>query len=180
MAREGIRIAAIRYAGGEGEAADELLRGLAETLRAKGYKLAGTIQWNVGADEGVRCEMAIEDLSSGERVSASLDPACRGQGCRLDAAALEDVAGLAATGVSPDVDFVIINRFGKQEAAGRGFRAMIEASVASGIPIVTCVSGALMESWQDFTGGAADELPLEAEALARWSMAALASEASVS
>ncbi len=92
------------------------------------------MQWNEPRANDSRCAMVLEDLASGERLDVSADPNADPSACRLNSYALEDVAGRVAGTIDPGVDLVILNRFGKQEAAHAGFRAIIEAAVSQELP----------------------------------------------
>ncbi|MEX5726690.1 hypothetical protein Ga0609869_000043 [Rhodovulum iodosum] len=58
------------------------------------------------------------------------DLPARNVACRLDPAALETAVGLVAAGLSSGADLLIVNKFGKHEAAGRGFRYVVAEAVA--------------------------------------------------
>jgi nucleoside-triphosphatase THEP1 len=168
-----MRIAAIKYRAGEAEKIDAMLCGLAGRLRREGYKLAGSIQWNKGAESGYHCDMDFEDLASGRRLRGSIDQACPTEGCRLDSSALEDAAGLVAASIAPGIDLVIINRYGKQEVQGRGFRQAIAAAIAQDLPVLTVLNKVHDGSFAAFTGEAATELPPTLEAIEDWCRALL-------
>jgi hypothetical protein len=163
-----MRIATIVYEPGQSEAVDRLLIEVASRLKASGLKLAGSLQWNAGA----HCAMDLEDLATGRRLTASL-PAPQ-TSCRLDAAALEDAAGLAASSVGPGVDLVIVNRFGKEEVAGRGYRPIIAAAIANDLPVLTCLNRAHQESFDRFAGDNAEHLPADCEQVEAWCRACMA------
>ncbi|MEQ1671705.1 MAG: DUF2478 domain-containing protein [Hyphomicrobium sp.] len=170
-----MKLAAITYVHGQGEAVDQLLRELAEDLKASGLKLGGAIQWNRPSQSHSRCDMELEDLASGQRINAS-DKARAANSCRLDAWALEDAAGLVAASIAPGVDFVIVNRFGKQEASGQGFRATIEAAIANDLPVLTSLNVAHQAAFDAFTGGEAGLLAADREAVRAWCRSALAQD----
>lgn len=170
-----MKLAAIAYEAGEGEIADAILREAAQFLRSRGLKLAGTVQWNAATEGRGRCAMELEDLASGRRYSTAVDGPLAPQSCKLDASALEDVAGHVAGSLEPNVDFVIINRFGKQETAGAGFRPIIEAAVANDLPVLTAHNRAYGNDWAAFAGGASSELPPALDAVVAWCEAVLSS-----
>ena len=116
-----MRLAAINYDGKRGAAVDEVLAETAGKLRRDGVNIAGAIQWNEPAPNRRRCRMMLEDLASGRRILASEDRGPHARGCHLNASALEEAAVLATSSIERGVDLVIINRFGKQEAEGRGY-----------------------------------------------------------
>ncbi len=170
-----MNLAAIAYPSGDGERTDALLRTVAHDLRTRGYNLAGTVQWNASRPGAMRCDMELEDLSTGERHATASNAPRRPQTCKLDATALEDVAGLVASRIRPGLDLVIVNRFGKQESAGAGFRPIIEAAVASGVPVLTSVNRALVKEWEAFAGGMSAMLDPSNAAVTAWCASVLGS-----
>jgi nucleoside-triphosphatase THEP1 len=172
-----MKVAAVIYDMGEAARVDEMLAALAQRLRSDGYALAGAVQHNTD-EAGRPCsDMRIEDLSTGRLMDIS-NPKTTGTGCRLDATALEDVAGIVAGGLDGVVDLVILNRFGKQEIAGNGFRAMMESAVAREIPLLTVLNGVHRPAWDGFASGMAASLPPNAAAIERWCRSVLPAKAS--
>jgi hypothetical protein len=163
-----MKVAAILYEMGEGLATDLLLTDIAHRLRDAGLKLAGAVQSNSPAPRRSQCEMTLEDLATGRCTKASEDRGPLARGCRLDAGALEDIVGLAASSLGPDTALVLINRFGKQEAEGHGFRPMIENAVLLDVPVLTAVNRAHLESWSQFVGGEPVLLRPARQDVARW------------
>lgn len=163
-----MKIAAILYEGAESRRADALIAELATRLKAQGLRLAGAIQSNRSVANRNRCDMLLEDLATGQLVKASQDRGALATGCRLDSSALEESVGLAASSLGAETDFVIVNRFGKQEAEGRGFRAMIEQAVLLEVPIVAGLNRAHVDSWCDFVGDDPQLLPLNLDAVLDW------------
>jgi nucleoside-triphosphatase THEP1 len=158
---------------GEAERVDRELSLLAARLRQDGYTLAGAVQHNK-AEAGSPCSaMLLEDLATGKRMEISTPLARAGGGCRLDATALEDATGIISGALDHPVDLVIVNRFGKQEIAGNGFRGMMESAAARGIPLLTALNGVHRPAWDAFAAGQADILPPDAEAIERWCRASL-------
>jgi nucleoside-triphosphatase THEP1 len=163
-----MKIAAILYDGAESQRADALIAELATRLRAQGFCLAGAIQSNRAVPNRGRCDMMLEDLATGQLVKASQDRGALANGCRLDSSALEESVGLAASSLGRETDFVIINRFGKQEAEGRGFRGMIEQAVLLDVPIVVGLNRAHVDSWCHFVGDDPQLLPMDLDAVTDW------------
>lgn len=167
-----MRLAAVVYAPGQGNETDILLAELARTLVADGLTLAGAVQVNEPRGDRQRCDMTLMDLSSGRSVPASESRGSHASGCRLDTQALEEVVGLSLASVTPKTDLVIVNRFGKCEADGRGFRAVIEAAVELGIPVLIAVNEAYRPAWDAFAGPEAVALPHDFGAIQEWTVAA--------
>jgi nucleoside-triphosphatase THEP1 len=161
-------LGAIVYGADQSAAADAVLASAARVLAALGYRLAGAVQHNPTRPDRCRCDMVLEDLSTGRAVAISEDRGPAARGCRLDPAALEQLVGAAASGLETGADLLIVNRFGKREAEGCGFRAVIEQAVTSGIPVLVAVSAANLDSWNAFAGGLDQRLEPNLAPAIRW------------
>lgn len=141
---------------------------LAHALAAQGLRLAGAVQTNLNRGADCACDMDLTVLgvdAAPIRISQSLGAGS--QGCRLDTDALERAAALAATALG-GADLAMVNKFGKQEAAGRGFRDFVAAALAEDIPVLTAVAPELVPAFLDFADGLATALTwAEAEAWCR-------------
>jgi nucleoside-triphosphatase THEP1 len=168
-----MRLAAVGYDKQGGAHVDDVLSGVVRILKGAGVNLAGSIQWNETAPNRTRCTMTLEDLASGRRILVSEDRGHYARGCRLNGSALEEAAVLAASSIEPHVDLVIINRFGKQEAEGRGFRQTIEAAILLDLPVLVGVNATNLASWEAFTGNEAEYLPCSIDAVLAWYGAAV-------
>ena len=168
-----MRLAAIHYDRQSGAHVDDVLAGVVRILKSSGVKLGGSIQWNETAPNRTRCSMTLEDLASGRRILVSEDRGPHARGCRLNASALEEAAVLTASSIEAGVDLVIINRFGKQEAEGRGFRQVIEAAILLDLPVLVGVNETNRDSWEGFTGNEAECLPCSIDAVLTWYGAAV-------
>lgn len=150
-------ITSIRYAKGT----DPLpsLRRIVEAARAKGLRVAGALQYDTVIPGRRRCQMALEDLSTGRLHAISEDRGPGARGCNLDLGLLAEaetalLAGLAAEGA----DLVVINKFGKSEAMGAGLRGVIVAALETETPLVIGVPLVNLDAWQAFVDGLAGEV----------------------
>ena len=100
------------------------------------------------------------------RISQDLGPQARG--CRLDPAALETAVAMVAASLSSGADLLIVNKFGKHEAEGRGFRSVIAEAVAMDIPVLVGLNALNRPAFETFAEGLAIQLPPEPEALMAW------------
>lgn len=160
-------IAAIPYA--EGAYPDHLLEGLARELQGAGHILAGVIQHDLTRRDRSRCDMALEDLTSGIIIGLSEDRGPAARGCRIDPDGLAKAAALidrALQQASPVL--LIVNKFGKIESEGGGLREAIAAAVCAGIPVVVGVPMRNLDAWEAFAGALADRLPANHEILVAW------------
>jgi hypothetical protein len=112
--------------------------------------------------------MDVEVLPDGPviRISQSLGPGARG--CRLDPSALELAVAAAEARLAEGCDLVIVNKFGKHEAEGRGFRGLIAEALARDVPVLVGVNRLNAPQFVDFTADAADCLQPEMSQLLRW------------
>jgi hypothetical protein len=143
-----------------GEDLDAPLRAIVDAAWAAGLTLGGAVDVQERHAGRHRCDMVLRDLRTGRRISlaATTDQATRG--CRLDHAALEDASGLAGAALDVGMDLLVIPRFGKREAAGAGFRAVIGRAVEAGIATLVGVNSTNLAAWRDFAGELAVECPL--------------------
>jgi len=157
----------VRDAKGAGQT-DRLLAGVAATLQARGWRLAGAVQDNRPAGPGRPWAMDLRVLSGATVIPISQDLGTGARGCRLDAGALEKAVGLVAAALAAHPALLIVNKFGKQEAEGRGFRPLIGQALADGVPVLTAVGGANRAAFDAFAGDLATPLPADAAALLDW------------
>lgn len=151
---------------GRGEA-DRLLASLAEQLLAEGVQIAGVVQINAERGDDLPCDMDLLVLASGQRVRISQRLGPMARGCRLDAAGLEEAVGLVEGALHKDKpQLLIINKFGKQEAEGRGFRPAIGQALTEGVRVITSVSGTNRAAFDLFAQDLAE--PVQPEDLAAW------------
>ena len=163
-----MKIAAVHYEAGAGPQTDALLTGLARRFKRAGLRLAGAVQSNPAVAGRSRCDIILEDVATGRTTKASDDRGPLAKGCRLDTGALEDSVGLAVSSLRSDSDLVVINRFGKREAEGQGFRPMIEQAVLLGVPVLVGLNRAHLEAWRVFIGEEPVLLPPELAAVSSW------------
>lgn len=146
---------------------DRTLAEVAQRAAGAGLALAGTIQ-PVDADRPTgKCDITIGLLPDGERRSISLDLGAGATACRLDAGALEEAVQVVMTRMVA-AQALIVNKFGKQEATGRGLVPAISDAAARGLPILVGVSPAWRDAFLGFCGGSARELPPDADAITAW------------
>lgn len=154
-------------------AADRTLRQIAATLAAENLRLAGAVQTNHDRGADCSCDMDLTVLGDDGppvRISQSLG---RGSsGCRLDGGALAVAAGRAARVLDRGADLVIVNKFGKQEALGGGFRDLIAQALAADTPVLVAVAPEMLTAFIQFAGDLAH--PITAEAALDWCHDAIA------
>lgn len=154
-----IPISALVYT--DSVAADRALRDIAVELMEDGYRLAGLVQINAPRPGRSRCDMLLEELASGDHLGISQDRGPEARGCALDLGQLVAAMQKVRASLDGKPDLVILNKFGKTEAEGGGFRPLIADAIEAGLPMLIGVPWRNIESWRLFAGPLSCEIHLE-------------------
>ncbi|MCJ1900743.1 DUF2478 domain-containing protein [Paracoccus versutus] len=146
---------------------DAVLSAVAQRAAALGIALAGTVQPVDPDAPPEKCNIVLALLPDGERRNVSFDLAPGMTGCRLDPDALE-AAVMAVHDRLPGAQGLVVNKFGKQEAVGRGLVGAIGEACARGLPVLVGVSPQWREAFLAFAGGAAEALPADEDQVLAW------------
>jgi hypothetical protein len=161
--------------------ADLLLAEAARRLLEQGWPLAGVIQENVEKSLGGPCDMVLQVLATDRMIGISQNLGPMARGCRLDPVGLEQAAGLVeraldgVDGIRPRL--LIVNKFGKQEIEGRGFRPVIGRALSEGIPVLVAVNAANLEAFQVFAEGLGEAVAPSVPEILRWARGVVPLEA---
>jgi hypothetical protein len=168
-----VHILALTYPGdGNGDA---ILGALAARLAAAGVTLCGAVQDAPAprAPDGRKPMMTIRLIGEAGAQIISEDLGPLAQSCRLNAGALEEIAGrleARLTAIDPAPDLAIVPKFSKREIEGAGFRQAIGIAAARGIPVLTTVKAELAPAFLDFVGDLGAVID-DAEAAFAWGLA---------
>lgn len=146
--------------------ADRLLERLCARLADAGMRVAGAVQVNTDRGADCACDMdvvVIGDESRPIRISQALGTGS--SGCRLDPGALETASGRVAARLA-GAELLILPKFGRQEAVGRGFRSVIGQAMTQGLPVLLHVPPEQRAEFAAFCGDLGQELT--PEGLADW------------
>jgi hypothetical protein len=148
---------------------DQLLRGFAADLSARGFRAVGLVQL------GHRCidqpELAALLLHSGETMALLQNLGSCATGCKLDVGQLLEAGARVAVAIDEGADLVIINRFGRQEREGKGLSFLIERALSADIPVVIAVPRLQFAEWVTFADGMSVTLGCTRAALEAWWLA---------
>ena len=153
--------------------ADDVLAQVAAVLAAEGYRLGGVVQSSVHRPGRRKCDMYLRNLLSGEQVLISLDRGNEARGCRLDPDAFARVSLWGEQALAGGIDLLVVNKFGKEEAQGRGLRTLIAEALIAGIPVMLGVSSLNLQDFEAFAGEAVQRLPPQSETILAWCRAAV-------
>jgi len=151
-------------------ATDAFLAGVADRLAAQGLRLAGTVQSNIERPGRRKCDMDLRVLPDGPLVRISEDRGDLARGCILDSGALEQTVFEVQSRLA-GADLLIVNKFGKREAEGRGLVPVIAEALALGLPVLVGVNGLNLPAFETFAGGLARGLPPDQARVVAWCQA---------
>lgn len=148
--------------------ADRLLADLAVDLAAQGWLLAGVVQLNIESRPDRLCDMELHVLGQDHQVRISQDLGPQSRGCRLDPSGLEQAVGLVEAALDARPALLIVNKFGKSEVEGRGFRHVIGRALAEDVPVLTSVSRHNLEGFLAYSSGLAEVVAPDPAQLREW------------
>lgn len=146
---------------------DALIAAVAERLQAEGLRLAGTVQSNIERPDRRKCDMDLRILPDGPIVRISEDRGDLARGCTLDSGALEQSVAEVQQRL-PGADMLIVNKFGKREAEGKGLVPVIGDALELEIPLLVGVNGLNLAAFLAFAGDLAVALPTDISSVVEW------------
>lgn len=161
-------IAAVVYA--DGIYPDRVIASAIVPLQERGVPLAGALQREAAEVPGRHpCDMLLVDLASSDVSAIAEYRGKHASGCRLDVALLTEIGEAVSNSLHEgEPRLLVVNKFGKIEAAGGGLRGAITEAVDLGVPVLVGVPARNLDSWRAFAGPLAVELPVEIGAVAAW------------
>jgi nucleoside-triphosphatase THEP1 len=147
---------------------DALLADFASTMLLAGERIGGVVQRNLKDDAGRPNGMLVTDLLTGRDISIC-QPLGRGAtACKLDPDGLAEASLAISRAIAEEVALIIVNKFSKQEAAGRGLRSELAEAILAGGPVLTAVPEKCHDAWKDFTGDLGTTLLCAPHVVEQW------------
>ncbi len=151
-------------------ASDLFLAKVVASLQGQ-VKLCGTVQTNTTRADRHKCDMDLQLLATGEVFRISEDRGALARGCLLDTGVLAQVV-VATEAALPGAELLIVNKFGKTEAAGGGFAPVIGEALCQGVPVLVGVNGLNLSAFRTFSGGLEEALPGDVQHVTDWCLRA--------
>ena len=148
---------------------DRLLLDFTEDLRRSGVRTAGLVQldsWTDQSDDPV-VRTSCSRLSI-EVIPVAHERDLAATGCGLDCRKLASIAKMIEAAIQQGADLVVINRFGKLEATGKGLVELIQHAADADIPVLIAVPKHRFAGWIKYSAGMSVRLPCRRAALYRW------------
>src|SRR5581483_8311835 len=146
---------------------DTLLADIAESLSREGVRVGGVAQRNLKGANGKTGMLAV-DLMTCREISICQPLGSGAMACKLDAGGLAEAAVAVARAISAEVDLLVINKFSKQEASGKGLRAEFAEAIMAGVPLLTAVPEKCLADWRAFTGDIGTTLLCDRSVVEGW------------
>ncbi len=172
-----MQLAAILHDGDQ--LGDNAMSNIAGRLQDAGHRVGGVVQSNTLRPGLFHCDMELRELTSGRIFPISQNLGNKSSGCRLDSAALEHVVGLVEAAVRTGLDILILNKFGKQEAEGKGLRNAIVLAADAGIPVLVGLNRGNCDTWIEFCGDEGRLFDINSPKVEQWLASVLAGSGQV-
>ncbi|MHC8492189.1 DUF2478 domain-containing protein [Thalassospira sp. SM2505] len=144
---------------------DDVLGEIAASIDAN--RIAGYVQKR-RKDRDCGTLVYVRNLRSGAEMPITKNRGAMAKGCKLDGDALSSLSEQLERDVETRCDLLIVARFGRSEADGRGLRDVISRALDLDIPVLVGVRDEYAPAWEEFHGGIADDLPLDATTIRNW------------
>ncbi len=148
---------------------DRLLTAVAKQLQAEGKTLGGIVKelsYDSQFDNG--CDMKVRVLPDGPIIQITQNLGAGSDACRLDPGAIANAVSAVEGGSLEHVDLFVLNKFGPEEAAGRGFCNVIGKAVEHDIPVLVGVGKGSLDSFAEFAQGLAETIPPVENSILKW------------
>lgn len=141
---------------------------LVRLCRNRGLVLAGVLQHQICTAPDRRCDVVLEDLTTGHRTAIFEDRGAGAAGCRLDEGALAEATARVEGNLGSGADLLVLNKFGKAECGGGGLVDLMANALQRGIPSIIGVPSSNLAAWREFAGDCAIELADDAQEIGSW------------
>ncbi len=132
------------------------------------HRLAGVIAESHGLADRTCSAGHLRSIASGVAFPMFQDLGPGSTACHLAGGGVLVAAEAVRRDIAAGCDLVVLNKFGKLEADGRGLRDAFAAAIEAGCPILTSVSPAFAAAWQEFASPLFVVLPADAARIRDW------------
>jgi len=148
---------------------DRLLSDVADRLQAEGVLLEGIVKvQNYTSSFENGCDMKVRVLPKGPVIKITQDLGSGSGACRLDPGAIANAVSCVEDSSFDQAELFILNKFGPEEVAGRGFCNVIGTALEHEVPVLVGVSSANKSAFDTFAGELAVTLEDDVNAILDW------------
>jgi hypothetical protein len=132
------------------------------------FRLAGLIAEHHGLADRACSAGFLRNLTSGERFSIFHDLGPGSKACHLDDVGALTAADAVRRDIAAGCDLVVLSKFGKLEAGGKGLFGAFNAALDAHIPLLTSVSRGCEGQWEKLAGRSYAVLPADPDQIDVW------------
>lgn len=147
---------------------DPLLARIASQLAGVGVRICGAVRKNTPRPDSPARDMDLVVLLDGPVLRILQHRGPGAHGCRFDAGSREMAVEAVGRRLDLGADLMIINKFGKHEAEGRGFRTLIARAIDLGVPVLVGLNSLNKEAFDRFADGIATAVPADCNVIPDW------------
>lgn len=152
----------------DGGDVNPILAAVVAQLQAEGAAVAGVLQRFGERLPGGKRAVLLHDITTGEELRLDAPRGACTLACTLDADALARTACLLRRAIEARPMLLVANRFGSQEALGRGTRPELADAICAGIGVLIAVRRDRLPALAAFLGGRPHLLPARPATILAW------------
>jgi len=153
---------------------DGLLSEIARQLQSDGRSLTGIVKDQSHTSQFENgCDMKVRVLPDGPTIQITQNLGKGSDACRLDPGAIANAVSCVENRAMDQFDLFVLNKFGPEEAAGRGFVSAIGEAIQGGVPVLVGVGKENTAAFETFSGGLAMGLRDDLATLLSWCQTAM-------
>jgi Protein of unknown function (DUF2478) len=131
-------------------------------------RLVGVIAESQGLADRACSAGFLRNIANGKRFSIFQDLGPGSTACHLGGLGALSAAAAVQQDIAAGCDLVLLSKFGKLEADGRGLFCAFKAALDARVPLLTSVSPAFEAPWRALCGRAFVVLPADADKISVW------------
>ncbi len=162
---EQARIAVVQ--GAPNSIIQEIFQSLADRW-SRSARVAGVLAEHHGLADRTCSAGYLRGILTGERFSIFQDLGPGSTSCHLDPGAMLAAAAAVQRDIAAGCDLVLLNKFGKLEAANSGLADAFRAAVEADVPVLTSLPPANEAAWRAFATPLFVTLPADPVAINAW------------
>ncbi len=158
--------AAVIY--GDDTNANGVVERFARSISRQGLKVRGLVQQRPNPEKRCAGAIYLVDLESDDSYPISQNLGSESTACTLDPSGIAEASQVLRRALADPPDLLVISKFGKLEADGRGLIAELMDALVRGVPVITTVHHRHVDRWREMTGDFGDLLPADENDLYAW------------
>lgn len=131
-------------------------------------RLAGLVAEHHGLADRACSAGFLRNVTNGERFSIFQDLGPGSTACHLDGVGALTTSEAVQRDITAGCDLVLLSKFGKLEANGKGLFGAFRTALDAHVPLLTSLSPACEQRWRSLAGDAYTVLPADLGRIGTW------------